>query len=67
LNLCDCGKGEYKKFKIPLENCADPNAYIEVFLRGKPTPQKDPILTSESSVFSPSDSIAAGAVPDPIY
>jgi hypothetical protein len=43
LNLCECGKGEYKKFKLPLENCTDKEAYIEVFLRGKPTPQKEPV------------------------
>jgi hypothetical protein len=34
LNLSDYTENDYKVMKIPLRKCADPDAYIEVALRG---------------------------------
>ena len=34
LNLIDYGDGEYKILKLQLKKCADPDAYVEVGLRG---------------------------------
>jgi hypothetical protein len=34
LNLSEYQENEFKLIKLPLKNCADPEAYIEVGLRG---------------------------------
>jgi hypothetical protein len=34
LNLCEYGENDYKIIKISLRKCEDPNAFIEVGLKG---------------------------------
>lgn len=34
LNLSDYAENEFRYYKLALKNCADPDAYIEVGLRG---------------------------------
>jgi len=42
LNLSDYTENEYKTMKIPLRKCTDPDAYIEVALRGTLAQEKTP-------------------------
>jgi len=34
MNLCDYGENDYRTLKLNLKKCDDPNAYIEVAIRG---------------------------------
>lgn len=47
LNLSDYQEGEYKIFKLPLKNCEDGEAYIEVGLRA--TQAKEKHVSSRAS------------------
>ena len=40
MNLSHFGDGEFKIFKLSLKNCKDPDAYIEVALKGTFTSEK---------------------------
>ncbi len=40
LNLSEYTENEYKILKIPMKNCADPDAFIEVGLKGSQAKEK---------------------------
>ena len=40
LNLCEYAENEFKIIKLPLKNCADPDGFIEVGIKGSPTKEK---------------------------
>ncbi len=42
MNLSDYTENDYKVMKIPLKKCADPDAFIEVALRGTLAQEKTP-------------------------
>lgn len=48
LNLSDYLENEYKTFKLPLKNCADADAFIEVGLRA--TQAKEKHISSRASI-----------------
>jgi hypothetical protein len=33
-NLTQYGDGEYKTIKLPLKNCSDPDAFVEIAIKG---------------------------------
>ena len=52
LNLSEYTENEFKIMKLPLKNCADPEGYIEIGLRGVSAKEKTP-RARESTVTVP--------------
>lgn len=48
LNLSDYAENQYKSFKLPLKNCADSEAYIEVGLRASASKEGAPSTPKSS-------------------
>lgn len=56
MNLCDYGENDYRTLKLNLKKCEDPNAYIEVAIRGTQAQEKTP--RNRESLTSNNDQLA---------